>query len=483
MNRRTFARVFAGAALLPRAAEPLRFALAASAVLTPPPDLINVKTKGLRADGVSDDSDALVAMLRSEPAGKFFFPRGIYRIDNSPTPGHPLRVNGRIQIDNFSGTLWFEAGARLLFAQQNAGGLIFNGGTGAKFYNLVLGYSVAPSIRLTDHSALFFNRTSRTFLEGCQSLFSPGPGILFWACIDPTLHAVSVRGSAADGIHFASCANARAVAIRTFDTGDDGLAFVSYKGENRLSGGYAGDIKIYRSKARGIAVVGQHGVLVENFLVDGTASSGVLIGNDDFADQQPRAMTVRRGVVKNVGRMRPNVGNQDGIEIYAATRATVDNVSVEATLNALSGEYDMRRGVSVRCLPGAALSPAGGTVELTRVTSRGGQSGAELRASQLFLGNTAQLRFGLSVENTDRYGIFVADSPRVVARDLRLNNVSGRAPPEIAGRALWFENNASVTLNGVELIDTRAPPRGYVVRFWREASSAASQTGSVLHQF
>jgi hypothetical protein len=479
MNRRSFVRVSTGAALLQLAAAPFRLVGAANATLTPPPGLVNVRARGLRGDGKNDDSDALVAMLRREPGGKFFFPSGTYRIDNTPKPGHPLRVNGRIQIDYFSGTLWFAQGARLLFTRQNTGGLIFNGGEGAKFYNLALGYSVAPSIRLFDHSALFFNRTSRTLIEGCESLYSPGSGIVFWACFGPSLHAATVRGSAADGVHFASCADPRAVGIRTFDTGDDGLAFVSYKGENRLSGGYANDIKVYRSRARGIAVVGQHGVLVENFLVDGTASSGVLIGNDAYADQQPHAVTVRDGLIKNVGRIQPNLGNQDGIEIYAATRATVDNVSIAAVPNSRSGEYSMRRGVNAYCLPGTALSPLGGTVELTRIAVSGGQSGAELRANQLFLGDADHLRFGLSVEETDRYGIFIADSPRASAWDLRLRNVSRRAPPEIAGRALWFENNASLTVNGVALTDARSPPTGYVVGFWREASSAASQTGSV----
>jgi hypothetical protein len=100
----------------------------------------------------------------------------------------------------------------------------------------------------------------------------------------------------------------------------------------------------HHAGARGIAVIGQHGLRVENLPVDGTASSGIIIGNDDYIGQRPPTVAFRHGCIQNVGVFAPRVGNQDGMETYSATYEVVDDVTVHTLREARTRGYAKRRG-------------------------------------------------------------------------------------------------------------------------------------------
>jgi hypothetical protein len=65
------------------------------------------------------------------------FPAGDYRINNSGTP--PI-------IRNFGGVADFEPSARFAFTDSRMKGLVFQGGTWARFYSLRTTFSTLPPV-------------------------------------------------------------------------------------------------------------------------------------------------------------------------------------------------------------------------------------------------------------------------------------------------------------------------------------------------
>src|SRR6476660_6764210 len=91
--------------------------------------ILSVTDLGARPDRTN--ATATTAAFRSafttNSTGQIRVPPGQYLIDNS---------GGAFAIANFSGELRFEGNAQLVFTNNNLGGLIFVGGSGARIYGL-----------------------------------------------------------------------------------------------------------------------------------------------------------------------------------------------------------------------------------------------------------------------------------------------------------------------------------------------------------
>jgi parallel beta-helix repeat protein len=126
-----------------------------------------------------------------------------------------------------------------------------------------------------------------------------------------------IRNTFADGIH-TTYSSKRIVIMgnTTSNTGDDGIAVVSYQGD----GDYCEQINIIgnivkNSKARGITHVGGKTVNIESNIIDGTSSSGILILKDNtYNTYEPNDTIIKGNQIKNVGSVLPRGGNQFGIE-------------------------------------------------------------------------------------------------------------------------------------------------------------------------
>lgn len=154
-----------------------------------------------------------------------------------------------------------------------------------------------------------------------------------------------IEHTKADGLHFANCLDAQADRITVKDSGDDGLAFVHYADGPEHTGGIATGIRVEGSAARGIAVVGQSQVVIRDFAIDWTSSSGLYCAQEpSFDTRTPRDIVFERGVIRHAGRWRPTEpvaekpsslvgndradGNDFGIEMDSAEDITFSNIQV-----------------------------------------------------------------------------------------------------------------------------------------------------------
>jgi hypothetical protein len=233
----------------------------------------------------------------------------------------------------------------------------------------------------------------------------------------------------ADGVHFANCRDATIYNLETSDTGDDGLAFVSYNNGAAHGGGIAQRIKVNNSRTRGIAVVGQSNVRVADFSVDTTGSSGIYCAYEkSYRTRVPANITFSDGLIRNAGTREPRVGRQYGVGVHLVKSIRLRNIKAV-------GSYDF----------GLFAQAPGGSIDIEGVAladSRNG-CGASLTAEAVRVS-------GLAVKNCSKQGIFFADCGAVYARDLSFETTSEIAQPQ---RALWTHNNRYVEINEISVLN------------------------------
>jgi hypothetical protein len=357
------------------------------------------------------------------------FPPGDYPVDNST----------EFAINGFTGKMTFDPQARIIYQTLTKVGMIFAGGTGAIIDGFNVAYISLPTSRSATQGALGFDGTTDTHVRNCRVYGSAGAGILFWFCVRPSVETAQIKKTMADGLHFANCQDAKANDVLTEDTGDDGVAFVNYGDGPDHSGGQATNVTVRRSKARGIAVVGQSGVLVRGFSVEGTACSGLYCAYEaSYRTRVPSNVRFEGGTVKSAGKVIGQKGNKFGIEFFN-NGESVKFESIEVIGSA-------SRGVS-----GTAPN---GTVHLSAIrTVNIPATGFDLKAGELYLDR-------LTAKQTAGCGIAVLDSELIRYGQLKAVNTSKR---DGLRRAFCFENNRRVQGERLDVVDTQYPPTGYIV--------------------
>jgi Right handed beta helix region len=407
---------------------------------------ISVVRLGAHPDGTN--AAATTAAFRTAfstyPAGHIVMPAGRYLIDNS---------SGPVLIRNFSGQLEFQGNAQLVFTNNSLGGLLLEGGRGARISGLRATYATAPTVRASPNEEIKFSDTVDTTVTGIFVENSPAAGILFYNSVRPKVVNATVRNSLADGLHFANCEDAQVTNLTTLNTGDDGLAFLNYAQYPNKTGGTAKNIHVTNSRARGIAVVGQSNVTVTDFQIQNTGSSGVLVAQDtSYNTRIPANVIVRNGAISGAGTLLPRAGgNHYGIEYNSQTSVVFSDIVV-------TGAQDAgMRGQSPR-----------GSVTVTGVTVRG------LRNGVGFLFDRTQTVHAshLTVEDVPSYGFLFLKSSRVVARGLTAVHVS---ESDLLKRAIWFEDGGSILATGLKIVS--GPGEAYVVGAYQ--GPGYSHSGSV----
>ncbi len=324
---------------------------------TPMGDPIDLTTLGMGTDknGV-ENRRAFVEALRYNNR-RYYMPPGRYLMDNShEAPGNGANPNGVINIDGFSGELIMDTDAQIVFLDPTKRGFVFYEGTGAVFRNTNLTFQTMPNRRVVPEECLTFD--NHTGLQVLNPIVngSAAAGILLFRCTDPLVTGARITNTMADGLHFANCQNPRAEGLRTNNTGDDALAFINYADAPAYTGGYARDIDVSDSKARGICVGGQSGVTIEDFQVDGTNASGLLVCRDAFFDTRvPDNVIVRRGTIRNAGSVvdpAGKTGNKFGIEADGFDNVSLSSITVISSRNRGLSSFG-RRNVGGRVTRGA----------------------------------------------------------------------------------------------------------------------------------
>lgn len=354
-------------------------------------------------------------------------------------------------------------GARFILTDSTKRGITFNRGEGATFENLTLTYASLPSSRSFE-STLIFMQTKDTTLRGAYVEGSNAIGIAFHTCTRPSVYNATVRNVMADGLHFANCQQAKVEGLLTENTGDDGLAIHNFVHDPDLRGAHARDITVRDSKSRGIAVEGQSEVVVEDFLVEGTAFSGICCAQEpSWHTRVPERVRFSRGEVRDAGKVMDPEGKSSvryGI-LYERVRS-VEFEDVKVYSAATRGVYGDARGFVWRAEGGIERHEGGGEVTLTNVQTYDASEegfyllGGFLTLDELTARDSGKESFRVAKTDSMRYG------------ELTSINASRN---DGLGLASSFEDNALVEGGRLDVVDDQSLPTGYKV------TTGGSQSG------
>jgi hypothetical protein len=239
---------------------------------------------------------------------------------------------------------------------------------------------------------------------------------------------------------FANCLDPQAVGLETLATGDDAFSVINYTSGANNNGGFAAMLHLKNSKGNGIKIAGQSDFIVSDFEIDGTASDGVIVTTDSgYGTQVPARVTVQKGQIKNVGAVTPHAGNQAGIEFTAVGAGIVfRDIQIFAPLG---------RGVSGIAASGEV------TIENIKVVGSGNDGAFQLSAQTLTAHNLIAI-------NPTAYAVYISGCTTLVAAGLKSIKALGGL-----NRAMWFADNTSVAIDGIDVIDMANPAVSYIVGY------------------
>lgn len=405
-------------------------------------------------DGITNRENLVKALDYS--SGKVHFPPGDYVIDNSTArPERGLHRDSLwIFIFYFEGELVMEEGARFVFTDEKRRGLNFHGGKGASLRGLATSFVEAPPARITPEECIVIVNTTDTTVEGARIDGSAAAGLMLWNCVRPSVYDVEVKNTMADGVHFANCEDGRAERVHAENTGDDGLAFVNYGYIGDRSGGYANDITVVDGKGRGISVVGQSDVTIENFRVDGTTFNGLYCAQENsYTTRVSSNVKFTNGEVWNAGRVVDPAG-KTGLHygIHYANVSSVEFSDIKVFSPKDRGVSGIAAPFERKTASGSTVSEPGGSVTLKNIEVRDVPSlGFALVGGKYSLGD-------LTAENTGGTGMAIIESEHVRYENLMCANASKH---DGLRRAFLFEKNKTVEGSELRVMDDQAKPTGY----------------------
>ncbi|UXA14958.1 hypothetical protein KXD97_15115 [Mycobacterium sp. SMC-8] len=217
--------------------------------------VLDVREFGAKGDGVTDDSRAIQAAAAAlRPHSTLHFPRGTYRFAQ-----HRTRRDAAIVVAGVSDVaVVFDPGAELLMDNLDP--------TGAGAGHAVLVHGPASRILLHHVRIRWAHDARRSLGDGirvvggpvvegssfataprgwpgpvngvtltdCVVQGSPQAGVIMMGAAAIAVTGLRVTGTRADGLHFNACRQARIEDYRAADTGDDGLALVTYYADEPL---------------------------------------------------------------------------------------------------------------------------------------------------------------------------------------------------------------------------------------------------------
>lgn len=271
------------------------------------------------AASVIGNNNALLNAIDDVLAGRADEIDGSYEIVN------PLKIIGK------TGTIRFAPNFEAKFLDNNKSGIVFSKCNDLKIIGGMFSYKQRPTGRIKHGGVLEFASCSKVLVKDGVFFKSPGTGMIFTTCNDASVFNVAIWDTWADGLHFANCNNSIVMDYQATNTGDDGLAFVNYSAHPDASGGYAKGVTINGSSARGIAIIGQSNVTVDDFKIYNTSSSGFKIGLESFyKTRMPSNITVKNGIVVNAGNWCEAKANGHGFYVENAEGdISVENLEVK----------------------------------------------------------------------------------------------------------------------------------------------------------
>lgn len=364
------------------------------------------------------------------------FPAGHYLLDNGGSE--------YIKIHDFSGKLKFDAGSRWVFTDSTRRGVLFQGGSGTAIHGMSVTYRSVPVQRHNSQAAVAFYGSTDTAVDSFSCDRSPATGLYFGECVSPRIQKARIRNTMADGLHFSNCSDARVLDLEIQDTGDDGLAFVNYSSRADLVGGTARKVYVKNSGARGISVIGQRSVFIDDFAVEGSKGSGIICAYErSYNTRIPRDVHFRNGKIRDAGRHLDNGANPDGIALFNPNGPNGENGWFSAEFENIEVYTPYRHGV-YGVIPN-------GTARLSNVMVGGVPGkGLSLDGGELDLDH-------LKVENSGGSGIQVGNAPSVVFGNIIVLNA---CKSETGAPAVLFYDNGQITGETLDIVETQPTVAG-----------------------
>ncbi len=381
--------------------------------------------------GTTDMTNAVACAFAANASGNVVFGGGDYLINNSA---------GALTVTGFSGTIRFTSCSRLVMSDNTKGGIAFSGGSGAVIQDIHIAYNTPTTTNTGGHALELISTTDTRLIRPYVEDSACG-AVVIWCCTRPYVENGFSVTSQRDALHFDNCSDPRVNGWESLASGDDGVSFVNNAGLPDASGGLATNIIVRNSKASGIKSAGHSNLVISDFYIEGTSSSGVIVYSDGGTLYRvPSNVSISDGIVRGAGTVTPRVGNQFGVEFSACgTGIAFRNIDVFSP-------YD--RGVCGTAAAGEV------SFDNVKVVSSGNDSAFNLTCQTLTLGNlTAITPAGM--------GFYVGNCGAVIAKGLKVVNASGI----ILHRAAWFADNAAIGVDGLEVIDTANPAVAYIVGY------------------
>lgn len=385
---------------------------------------------GACGDGRASVHPVLLALAGTDRT--MIFPPGTYAYDNSLLH----------QINDYTGTLRFAAGARLLCRNPGRTGLYFYQGS-PRIEGLVLTAAKPRGGRELDAPMLYLNSCRRPVLNNVRVEGGAGAGIVLRQSPEATLIGIRVRDVLADGVDLFNCSGFTLSDVATEQTGDDGVAILDYCDGPRITGGTLRDIRVRTSDTRGITMVGPSGITLDGFSIEDTRGSGLLIGEDASNGLRvPDRCTAANGVIRRAGHRQvagTYSGNRYGIEVARSDKIDLRDIRViDSATRGLSATSDR---------PDALL-----TTTRISVETAGGE-GIHVRDQ------TAWTFDAITASDTGGAGIYAGRIARLTGGVRTAIRTSRSGAPN---RAIWDEDNDVQSIAANTIIDDQPRPTGFI---------------------
>ncbi|MCG7592759.1 glycosyl hydrolase family 28-related protein [Mycobacterium sp. PSTR-4-N] len=306
---------------------------------------VNVKDFGAVGDGVTDDSAAIKAAEAALTSGaRLYFPEGDYRFaQQHPTGNAAVLLKGLSDV-----TVEFAPGSRLLMDNLDAAGhgtshgiRVEGAASHVSILNPTIEWVTAPSARSFGDGISVLGWPSDSppppgwtgstgtvqyvTIANARVVNAPQTGAVIMGASDVTVTDFMAVGTKADGLHVNASRRVAIDGLTAIDTGDDGLAFVTYYhpsqvwtygptdgpfnqsglGDWNNSGSSATHVTVTGGRASGVRVQGGRDIVIGQVTVSGKdfgvqVNSAIATGPGDWTSLASRDVDISDVTIDDV---------------------------------------------------------------------------------------------------------------------------------------------------------------------------------------
>lgn len=265
---------------------------------------VSVKAYGAKGDGVTDDQSAITAAFAANVGGAVYFPAGVYLHSGILTA---------------TSCVVFGDSASSELRALSASSALYLAGSAPVLSNMRINTNGVSRLSAYDNCSVAVTNADGFYIQNNIIEKSSSAGVMLSSvnCKNGYVGYNTVQNTLADGIHHTHGANSITVEYNTtYNTGDDGIAVVSY-GPDPVTTKIFIQFNSVNANAygRGITVVGGENVhIFGNTLRDVTTAGGIYIGSEPaYQTRGVSAVNIFNNILTNCG----NAGvNQGAIHLY-----------------------------------------------------------------------------------------------------------------------------------------------------------------------